>query len=100
METEGEHRRALENKSLEASIEGMRRQFAEGRLGQIFAFSIAVIFVFLGAYVTLHGQPWPGAIFGGVGLGGIVTAFIVGRRDKDESHRGPTDPDHPEQRTS
>lgn len=85
MQVEGAHRRTLETKSLEANIEGMRRQFAEGRLGQIFAFSIAVVFVFVGAYVALHGQPWPGAVFGSAGLGGIVTTFIVGRRNRNEN---------------
>jgi hypothetical protein len=55
----------------------MRRQFAEARLGQVFALVIALAFVIVGAYVSVHGQPWSGTILAGVGLGGIVTAFIV-----------------------
>lgn len=81
---EGQHRQGLENKTLDANIEAMRRQFAEARLGQIFAFAIAVTFVLVGAYVTLEGHPWPGTILGGVGLGGIVTAFIVGRDKRQQ----------------
>jgi uncharacterized membrane protein len=92
MQVEGEHRRDLEKKSIDANIEGMRRQFAEGRLGQVFAFSIAVLFVFVGAYVALHGQPWPGALFGSAGLGGIVTSFIVGRRNQTENNEPPATP--------
>lgn len=81
---EGDHRRALEKKNLDANIEAMRRQFAEARLGQIFAFSIAVSFAVVGAFLALHGQPWPGALLGSAGLGGIVTSFIAGRRGQSE----------------
>lgn len=73
------HRQTLEAKALEANIEAMRRQYAEARLGQIFALVIALAFVIVGGYVSLHDQPWSGTILGSIGLGGIVTAFIVGR---------------------
>jgi uncharacterized membrane protein len=73
------HRQTLEAKALEANIEAMRRQYAEARLGQIFALIIALAFVIVGGYVSLHGQAWSGTILGSIGLGGIVTAFIVGR---------------------
>ena len=76
---EGVHRHELETKALDANVEAMRRQFAEARLGQVFALIIALTFVGVGAYVSIHGQPWSGTILGGIGLGGIVTAFIVGR---------------------
>jgi uncharacterized membrane protein len=77
--TEGEHRRAIESKALEANVEAMRKQFSEARLGQIFALVIALVFLGVGAYVSVHGQPWSGTILGGIGVSGIVTAFIVGR---------------------
>lgn len=50
---------------------------------------IALAFVIVDAYVSAHGQPWSGTILGGVGLGGIVTAFIVGR-NKQNSHKEPS----------
>jgi uncharacterized membrane protein len=89
-EEQGTHRRAVENKAVDAQVEGMRRQFREARLGQIFAFLIAVFFLGCGTYIaTAGGEPWAGALFGGIGLGGIVTTFIVGRtespRDKGDS---------------
>jgi uncharacterized membrane protein len=78
-EEEGRSRRALEAKAVDAQVEGMRRQFREARLGQIFAFLIAVLFLGCGTYIAALGQPWAGALFGGIGLGGIVTTFILGR---------------------
>jgi uncharacterized membrane protein len=84
--TEGLHRHNCESNALDANIEAMRRQFAEARLGQVFALIIALAFVIVGAYVSVHGQPWSGTILGGVGLGGVVTAFIVGR-NKQDSHK-------------
>jgi uncharacterized membrane protein len=78
-EDEGRSRRALEAKAVDAQVEGMRRQFWEARLGQIFAFSIAALFLGCGTYIATLGQPWAGALFGGIGLGGIVTTFIAGR---------------------
>ena len=80
---EGLHRQKLESQSLDANIEAMRRQFAEARLGQVFALIIAITFVVVGGYVAIKGQPWSGTILGGVGLGGIVTAFIVGRHRQE-----------------
>ena len=90
---EGLHRQALESRTLDANIEAMRRQYDEARLGQVFALIIALAFVIVGAYVSVHGQPWSGTILGGVGLGGIVTAFIVGR-NKQTSPKEPTADDN------
>ncbi len=78
-EEEGRSRRALEAKAVDAQVEGMRRQFFEARLGQVFAFLIATLFLGCGTYVATLGQPWAGALFGGIGLGSIVTTFVVGR---------------------
>jgi uncharacterized membrane protein len=76
---ESVHRQTLESTALNANIEAMRRQYAEARVGQAFALIIALAFVMVGGYVSTHGQPWSGTILGSIGLGGIVTAFIVGR---------------------
>jgi len=91
-ETEGAHRRHMEEKALDAQIESMRRSYREARLGQVFAFSIATIFLIGGSYVAIHGQPWAGAIFGSVGLAGIVSAFIWGRTKKGESEKPTREP--------
>lgn len=81
-EAEGEHRRRMEEKMFDAQVEFMRRGYFEGRLGQIFAFSIAVIFLVGGSYVAIRGEPWAGGLFGSVGIASIVSAFIWGRTNK------------------
>lgn len=91
---ESVHRQKLEAKALDANIEAMRKQFDEARLGQIFALIIALAFVIVGGYVSLHGQPWSGTILGSIGLGGIVTAFIVGR-GKNSQPQETSNPNNP-----
>jgi uncharacterized membrane protein len=89
---EGEHRRKLESEAQGANIEAMRRQFSEAKLGQIFALVIALTFLGVGAYVSVHGQPWSGTILGGIGVSGIVTAFIVGRGRETQPQETTTAP--------
>ena len=83
-EIQGAHRRLLEERALEAQLEGMRRQFQEARLGQVLAVVVAVLFLGSGTYIAVQGHPWPGALLGIVGLSGIFTAFLKGP-DRDES---------------
>lgn len=84
-EEEGRHRRSLENRAVDADIEAMRRQFTEARLGQIFAFLIAVMFIASGTYlVTVKDNTAVGLLFGAVGLGGLVSTFIWGRSKRPQ----------------
>ena len=83
-EDQGKHRRELEQKLAEASVEEMRRGFGEARLGQIFAFMIGIAFLLVGAYVSIHGPSWVGGLFGSIGIGGIVATFIRGREKVKE----------------
>jgi len=83
-EIQSAHRRLMEERALEAQVEGMRRQFQEARLGQILAVAVTLLALGSGTFIVLHGQPWPGALLGIVGLGGIFSAFLGGR-DRDES---------------
>ena len=80
-ETQSAHRREIEQRMSNAAVEEMRRQFSENRIGQLCAVSVSVAFLIAGVYVALAGHPWPGAVIGGVGGGGIglpaiVTAFL------------------------
>jgi uncharacterized membrane protein len=85
-EKEGIHRRSLEQSQVDWQIEAMRRQFAEARVGQFLAFGVTALFLGCGTYIAVSGQPWAGALFGGIGLGGIVTTFILGRtRDSGQN---------------
>lgn len=83
-EIQGAHRRLMEERALEAQVEGMRRQFREARLGQILAVVITALAVGCGTFIAVQGQPWPGALLGIVGLGGIFSAFLKGP-ERDES---------------
>jgi uncharacterized membrane protein len=87
---EGEHRRQMESSIFSADCESMRRQFSEARLGQIFAFIIALAFVAVGGFLVDRGHPISGTLLGGGGLGGIVTTFILGR-NKSNSDGPPKD---------
>lgn len=78
-EAQGDHRRAIEVKMTDAAVEEMRRGFGEARVGQICALLISLAFLFVGAYVSIHGQPFVGGVLGTMGLSGIVANFIRGR---------------------
>src|SRR5258708_15838791 len=76
-ESQGTHRRAIENKMSDAAVEEMRLQFKENRRGQYCAVSVAFTFLAAGVYVAISGHPWPGALLGGLGGGGIGLHAIV-----------------------
>lgn len=78
-EVEGQHRRDLESRAMNAQIEAMRRTFWEARLGQVFAFLISLGFIGSGTYLVTHGQVIAGSVVSSVGLASIVSAFILGR---------------------
>jgi len=79
-ETEAKHRRDLEMKALNAQIADAKAQRAAERLGQVFGLVIALFTVGCGTYAAVHGAPTAGAIISATGLGGLVGAFIAGRR--------------------
>ncbi len=64
---------------VEANIQGMHSEFAEARLGQIFAFILSIAFLITGAYTAIRGQPWVGGVLGTMGIGSIVGTFVKGR---------------------
>ena len=94
-EAQSAHRRMMEEKALDAQITGMGEQFHEARRGQIFAFCISALFLVCGSGVVLFGHPWPGAIFGTMGISGIVTTFIRGRSSKAETQQTTDQPQPP-----
>lgn len=86
-ETQANHRRALEDKQLEAQVQHWERRDREAKLGQIFAFIISVCAIGGGVYVALNGYQWAGTIISALGLGSIVTAFIKGRETASKSEQ-------------
>ncbi len=82
-ESEAEHRRSLERDSFQAEAnankEALHLYFADSKRGQLCAVAISVSLALIGAYVSLHGAPWPGGLLGTAGVGGVVTTLIRGR---------------------
>jgi uncharacterized membrane protein len=67
-EQESRHRQGLECRAADAQIDGMGREFKEARVGQLCAWSISIAFLIAGSFVAVKGQPWVGALFGGMGV--------------------------------
>jgi Predicted membrane protein len=78
-EAQGNHRRELEKKHLEAQIRHQKSRDGEAKLGQVFAFLIAVLAISGGLYTALQGHQVAGSIISLIGLSGLVTPFIIGR---------------------
>jgi uncharacterized membrane protein len=81
-EQEAEHRRKTEEKIVNAQIEYSNKHFAEARCGQICALLITLSALAAGVYTAVNGHEIAGSVIGVGGIGGIVTTFIFGRRDK------------------
>jgi len=79
-EKQQRHRMELEN----LAIEGQLKQSIRG---QIFAFVIAFGIVAAGTICVLNGYAISGTILSGLGLTGIVSAFIKGKRDQEKELR-------------
>ncbi|MEO7142948.1 MAG: DUF2335 domain-containing protein [Bryobacteraceae bacterium] len=82
-ERQSAHRQELERIYTNANVEEMHLGFREAQRGQVFAFLISVAFLAVGAYVSVHGQPWIGVVLGGMGLTSIAASFIEGRAQKN-----------------
>jgi uncharacterized membrane protein len=63
----------------------MRRDFAEGRLGQIFALLIGLTAILVGGVCALNGANLAASIIGGGGVIGLVSVFVYGRRHAQSS---------------
>jgi uncharacterized membrane protein len=80
-ERQAQHRQALEKSMLAATTAETRGEFTEARTGQICGLAVALAFIAAGTYVAATGNPWPGALIGGggVGLQAMVAIFVRGR---------------------
>ena len=80
-----EHALEMERLQVEASVENMRRDYAEGRWGQICGLIFGVVTVVGGVYGATHAVGMAAQIAGGVigagGVGTIITSFIYGRKN-------------------
>ncbi|MCP3941879.1 MAG: DUF2335 domain-containing protein [Desulfobacteraceae bacterium] len=80
-EKETAHRHMLEEKSLDAEIEGLKNEAGDTKRGQYCGLAIGIIAIVSGAYTATNGAPWPGGFIGTGGVVALVSAFIVGRNN-------------------
>lgn len=97
-ESEMKHRHAMEAKAMEADIEynnNWARNYAmEVRFGQWFAFIVTIFLAVIGAVVILNGgSPVAGSVISGLGVGGIITTFILGRSGTKEKDKNGSEQD-------
>lgn len=81
-ENEARHRHQCEQDALQTDIKIAHAQTRETRLGQIFAFVIAMTAIIGGMLTAINGAEWAGTFIGVGGLAGLVGAFIQGRNNK------------------
>jgi uncharacterized membrane protein len=63
-----------------AQVERMRRDYMEGRIGQVCAVLVVAMTTFGAVYAGIHGAQITGSFLGVGGLGTIVATFISGRK--------------------
>jgi len=85
-ERETQHRHAVEQKIIDAQLEVQQAEIPALRLGQVFAFIIAVVGLLASAYcvsgAATGGIAAAGASIGGVSLATLAGVFIYGRKSK------------------
>lgn len=85
-ENEVAHRNEMERSLVAAEIDIQKAIPREIRRGQYFAFTVCVGFLASGTFLIYTGHEWPGTIFGGSGLVGIVSAFLAARKNQNNNH--------------
>jgi len=73
-ETEADHRRELERRKVELTAIQVRR-------GQIFGLIFGVAALIVVGIAVVYNSPWVAGILGSGTILGVVTAFVLGRRE-------------------
>lgn len=79
-ESEASHRREIERDAVAAQINDAEQDRAQQQRGQWMAFGVAIAVTGCGTAVALYGNPWPGSFLGGLGVTGLVAAFLGQKR--------------------
>jgi len=77
-----EHRQQIEKRAISIDEKLSTAYVIETLLGQFFAFVLTLGILAATVYLAMHGQPAAAAALGTIGVGGIITAFIVGRKTR------------------
>jgi uncharacterized membrane protein len=83
-EREMRHRHSQQKKQIEIMAYSTKTERLEILFGQIFGFLIGIVALLVCAYTSLKGQPIVGGGIGLLGIGSIISAFIIGRKQKEE----------------
>ena len=75
-ELEQSHRHDLEMAELKANVSLAKDDNRQIYFGQILAFLITVSFIGVGGFLAYSGKQLSGTMFAGIGIVGIVTAFL------------------------
>ena len=85
-ERETQHRHVIEQKIVDAQLEAQQAEIPAFRLGQVFAFIIAVVGLVSAAYCVSKaptaGHAWAGAGIAGISLATLAGVFIYGQKAK------------------
>jgi len=86
-ENEVAHRHELERAAVEAEIKIQSSIPREILIGQIFAFVVCIGFLAAGTFLISTEHEISGSLFGGGGLVGVVSAFLVSRKHANNNHQ-------------
>lgn len=88
-EREQEHRHKMQEKLVDSQILDVKQERSERRLGQIFGLVIGVVAILAGAVTIISGESTAESVAGGLlgssGVAGIVSVFVLGRREQQNA---------------
>jgi len=84
-EKEENHRHAMDKMSLTAETDGLKNEANDTKRGQYCGLIIGITAILAGTYTSVNGFPWAGSFIGAGGVIGLVSAFIVGRKNSNEN---------------
>ena len=84
-EKEQEHRHRMQEKLINAQVPDTKQERNERKLGQIFGWSIGVISIIAGTITVNLGSPIAGGFIGSAGVAGLVSVFVLGRREQENT---------------
>lgn len=88
-ESEQKHRHKMQEKLVDAQIFDDKQERTERRLGQIFGLTVGVVSIVAGSVTSILGASIAGSIAGGVlgsaGVAGLVSVYVLGRRDQQKT---------------
>ncbi len=86
-EKEQAHRHEMQTKLVDAQITDFKQSRTERRIGQIFGFSIGVVSIVAGSLTAILGSAIAGTFIGSAGVVGLVSVFVLERRDQQNDQR-------------